>query len=110
MLRSSTSTRKISALQPLITSIQQAVVIDPLKLELLLAALLPGGMFSWKTCPAWAKHSWPVRWPNRCMPASSVFNVRRIYYQAISRAAQFTISGNSALSFVLAPCLLKLCW
>ena len=43
MLRSSTPTRTASALQPLIASIQQAVVIDPLKLELLLAALLAGG-------------------------------------------------------------------
>jgi len=43
MLRSSTPTRTASALQPLIASIQKAVVIDPLKLELLLAALLAGG-------------------------------------------------------------------
>lgn len=43
MLRSSTSTRATSALQPLMTSIQQAVVIDPHKLEILLAALLAGG-------------------------------------------------------------------
>ncbi len=43
MLRSSIPPRTASALQPLIASIQRAVVIDPLKLELLLAALLARG-------------------------------------------------------------------
>jgi MoxR-like ATPase len=43
MLRSSTPVRTTSVLQPLIDSIQRAVVIDGPKLELLLAALLAGG-------------------------------------------------------------------